>query len=273
MLFSYVIIVFLIFIVLSIYFYYKSDGKIPIVVFLSCIIIFYLTSFSIPIKFTSLISMIVLYDLLLKLIGGQGIHDSQGVGWMQLFLLVGWLLSCIILIIYGVFEVENQLSFFIYCIVYTVIVFSYGILFSSVGLTIFSSPSKSIKYSKKKKIFISQATLSTCEIQYSNQSISIKNAWWEKHQKIQSFGFFSKKKDSGRFYCILEVEVYNNIINQFGRDTCFYKEKLTYGYTPISQIRKNQIVLLFDEIDTPKELNFYESKGRDMIIIETLFIK
>ena len=101
-----------------------SISKTPLLIGLVTAGIMYLTDFKLFTKFCWISFFILLNDLLIRIYAG-GNHDSEGVGWITLFLLMGLGLAFIIVLIYRITRertsLKNYLIKMLICLVYLLI--------------------------------------------------------------------------------------------------------------------------------------------------------
>jgi hypothetical protein len=174
----------------------------PISIILSPVTIGLVTRLLITINFKLtyrilLISLtIMLNDISIKTYAG-GTHDSEGAGFINLFLIIGLIISVIIIIEKTILNKPYKFNSKITLIIFfPTIMFFYLQYFSDYGLT-YPKPMNSTKEEAlSDNTFISDLIFSQNQIFYNDDSIQLTTGWTEKERLINHKFLLRKSRDT-----------------------------------------------------------------------------
>ncbi len=206
-------------------FNYLGHVVAPFSILLTPILIGFLTwiivdkcSFHLIIKTLILASLIILNDILIRLIAG-GNHDSEGNGWIILFMFFGILICGLSLLIIGIIRKQIKVTL-ISLVLPILIVYIYLDNFSTLGLIWEKPTCKDIKESKIDNRYITDLHFNDNRLVYKSDSVNIQG-WIEKKILIDNSGFSKKIIDTKKYNGIIKMNGCYNDSTPFNR--IYYK--------------------------------------------------
>lgn len=129
-------------------------------------------------------------DILIKFFAG-GTHDFEGAGWINLFFIIGIVISTIVS--FAIFiQKEKPIKSLLACLIIPIVLCIHLNYFDFLGLSYTKSESISKEVSKKDGIFLKELSFSENQISYNGDSIKLLNGWTERQQIVDHTGLFKK---------------------------------------------------------------------------------
>lgn len=148
---------------------------------------------------------IIINDILIKLFAG-GTHDSEGEGWITLFLILGLIISTIIAIIKISIDRKHKLTHkIIFITLLPTLVGIYLSYFNLFGLSYYEQGNDSKDNSLKNKTFIKDLVFSHNTIIYENDSLNILYGWMEKQRKMTPNNILEKNEETANLNYTIKI--------------------------------------------------------------------
>lgn len=208
--------------------------------------------------------MIIANDILIKIFAG-GTHDWEGAEWITVFLFLGLFISLILIVVYGFIKQKNKKNeYFLHLFGSIIILFAYLSYFGSLGMVWVDSPSEDVDLSKKKGLYISEATLSDSIVSFDKETFLIKQAWFEQQTRSNHKGIIKRTEKTDKLYCNLILDG-NFKHSDFDRNI-YYKlnDSNSVGY----QYLEKNITLTLDNKESKYILGFYKENWTKIKDIE-----
>lgn len=176
----------------------------PILIAGIAVLIFYKSNFPFFIKVLFITFFIISNDLLVRTYAG-GTADSEGNGWIILFMFLGIFLALILTVFFGITN-GKKIELLIVLPVSGFLTFFYFSHFSDYGLVWIQPSCTEIENSKNEKLFVSDLKYSDSIIIAKQDKYLIKKGWIEKEIKIDNRGLKKKKIETGIFNVVIIIK-------------------------------------------------------------------
>ena len=157
-----------------------------------------------PIRILLILLAVIANDLLVKSFAG-GTHDFEGAGLINLFLIVGIIISTIITFATSI-EKERFFRTTLASLIIVVVLYFHLNYFDFLGLSYTKNESITKEISKKEGIFLKELSFSENQISYNGDSIKLLNGWIEKQQIVDHTGLFRKNVIGQEINFIIKVQ-------------------------------------------------------------------
>lgn len=162
------------------------------------------SSLNFPLRILLILLAIVTNDILIKFFAG-GTHDSEGAGWINLFLIIGIVVSTITT--FAIFiQKEKILKSLLACLIIPVALFFHLSHFDFLGLSYTQSESISEENSKKEGIFLKELSFSETQVFFNGDSIKLISGWIEKQRVVDHSGLIRRDSIGEQINYIIKVE-------------------------------------------------------------------
>lgn len=205
------------------------------------------SSLKIHIQILLIVLSLVSNDVLTKLYAG-GIHDLEGAGFINLFLIVGIVISTIITLSISIAK-KRSIKVILIWFVVPISVYIYLYNYDSLGLYYSKNASISAKMSKERGLFLGELIFSDTLVSYKGDSVRLLNGWMERQQIVDHTRLIKKNRIGSEVNYIIKVRC-NKIPDDM---SLLYKSdnRNEYGST-VSALRTTCLNV---------ELYFYSSVG------------
>lgn len=140
------------------------------------------SSFNFPLRLLLILLAVITNDILIKFFAG-GTHDSEGAGWINLFLIIGIVISTITT--FAIFiQKEKIFKSLLASLIIPVVLYFHLSYFDFLGLSYTKSESISEEISKKERIFLRELSFSETQVSFKGDSIKLLSGWIEKQQVV-----------------------------------------------------------------------------------------
>ncbi len=164
------------------------------------------TDFKIGYRILSITLAIILNDIFIKKFAG-GTHDLEGAGFINVFLIIGLIISTIIILIkIAILTNTNAFIKILLTLMMPLILFLYLQYFGLYGLSYSKSMSLTKQEAIENKTFISELDFSESEIIYKKDSIHIISGWAEKELMLNHKSLLSKTEETGNINYKIKIK-------------------------------------------------------------------
>ena len=165
-------------------------------------LLFFLTDYSLTLKFALMLGMLILIDVLWKnIISSDRIESVFDIVVLES---IGIGISIIEAFIYGLIMKDNMIKKHIFLILLFCIIFIiYQSYFYSLGRSWINLPTTNIKIAKQKGLYISDVNFSDKQIICDNDTIQISYGWFEQQTETSHKRFLKKTNNTDNLYCTI----------------------------------------------------------------------
>lgn len=176
----------------------------PILIAGIAVLFFYKSNFPFFIKVLFITFFIISNDLLVRTYAG-GTADSEGNGWIILFMFLGMFLALILTVFFGI-KNGKRIELLIVLAVSGFLIFYYFSYFSDYGQVWIQPSCTEIENSKNENLFVSDLKYSDSIIIAKQDKYLIKKGWIEKEIEIDNRGLKKKKVETGIFNVVIIIQ-------------------------------------------------------------------